>query len=139
MKKAFIILLVAFCFQNSFSQDESGVIKVRKELNNEPILITSEIIASFPGGDSAMQAYLAKTIIYPEDLKNRNIKGRVYCQFIVEKDGSISNEKIIRSSHKEFNNPILDAIRSMPKWSPGIQSGKSARVEFVIPVIFENK
>lgn len=136
MKKTFIILLVAFCFQNSFCQDEPEVIRVRKEVSEDTIFMYVEIMPSFPGGDSALFAFLAKRIVYPDSLKIKGVTGKVYCQFVVEKDGTITNIEIRRSPHIGFNPTVLNAMKNMPKWKTGLQMGKAVRVRFVLPIHF---
>ena len=136
MKKVFTILLVAFCFQNSFSQTEPEVIKVRKEVNEEKIIFVSEIMPSYPGGDSAMFAYIGTQIKYPDSIKEKGVTGKVYCEFVVEKDGTVTNEKIVRSVHPAFDSTVLNAMRNMPKWNPGMQLGKPVRVKMVLPFNF---
>lgn len=136
MKKLFIILLGFLCFQQSFSQDEPEVIKVRKATIEEPIINIVEEMPSFPGGDSALFSFLARQIVYPDSLKAKGVQGKVYCEFIIEKDGSITNEKIIRSQHPAFDPTILNTMRNMPKWNPGMQLGKPVRVKMVLPFNF---
>ena len=139
MKKLFIILLGFLCFQQSFSQDKPEAIKVRKEAIEEPIFIVVEIMPSFPGGDSALFAFLADEIVYPDSLKIKEVQGKVYCKFVVEKDGTISNIEIMRSPHLEFNETVLNAVRKMPKWETGLQMGKAVRVYFILPINFKLK
>ena len=136
MKKLILLLLASFCFHTSFSQDEPDVIKVRKKAVVEEIFTLSEPNPSYPGGDSALFAFLAQQIVYPDSLKAKGVQGKVYCQFVVEKNGELTEIKIIRSPHPGFNPTVLQAMRNMPKWNPGMQLGKPVRVRFVIPIQF---
>lgn len=95
-----------------------------------------EEMPKFPGGPSAAQEYLAKNVKYPAEAYNKGIRGRVIVQYVVEKDGSISNVKVVRGV-----DPLLDAeavrvIKSMPKWEPGKQRGQNVRVKYTMPVTF---
>lgn len=95
-----------------------------------------EEMPKFPGGQSAAQEYLAKNVKYPAEAYNKGIRGRVIVQYVVEKDGSISNVRIVRGV-----DPLLDAeavrvIKSMPKWEPGKQRGQKVRVKYTMPVTF---
>ena len=84
-----------------------------------------------------MYEYLYANIKYPQVAKENNITGRVYLTFVVEKDGSIANPKILRDIGGGCGNEALRVIKSMPKWSPGKQRGKAVRVQFNLPVVFD--
>ena len=136
MKKTCIILAGIFCFHNSSSQTEPKIIKVRKEAVVDEIFTVTEINPTYPGGEEAMFKYIAKNITYPDSLKDKDIYGKVYCQFIIEKDGTISDAKIVRSPHPGFDPVVLKAVINMPKWNPGMQRGKAVRVRYILPVNF---
>ena len=136
MKKVFIILLGFFCFHNSFSQNKP---EVRKEVVEEAIFAVTEINPSYLGGEEAMFKYIAKNMTYPDSLKEKGIDKKVYCLFVVEKDGTITNEKIVRSPHPDFDTVVLKAVKNIPKWNPELQRGKAVRVRFVLPINFSVK
>ena len=90
----------------------------------------------FPGGMSALATYIKENLRYPEEAKQKGIKGRVVLSFVIGSDGSISDVKVMRSVH-----PLLDAeavrlVESMPKWIPGKQMGKVIRTRYNLPVLF---
>ncbi|MBQ7649003.1 MAG: energy transducer TonB [Paludibacteraceae bacterium] len=91
----------------------------------------------FPGGQQALFKYLSENVKYPAIAKENRIQGRVICQFVVNKDGSITDVEVVRSG----GDPSLDreavrVIKSMPNWIPGRQKGKPIRVKYSVPVIF---
>ncbi|MFA7082618.1 MAG: energy transducer TonB [Bacteroidales bacterium] len=92
--------------------------------------------ASYPGGAEAMTTFLAQNIIYPTLAKQKNTQGKVILSFIVEKDGSISNIKIIRDIGEGCGEEGVRIVKLMPKWKPAQQGGKSVRQQFVLPVSF---
>lgn len=95
-----------------------------------------EKMPEFQGGDAALYAYLKKNIKYPSICRENNIQGKVYIQFIVNKDGSIVDPEVIRSVNPYLDKEALRVISTMPKWTPGEQRGKAVRVRFTVPVNF---
>ena len=91
---------------------------------------------SFPGGESAMKSYLKSNVKYPVEAQENGIQGRVIVQFIIEKDGSISDVKISRSVDPSFDREALRVVKAMPKWNPGKLEGIPARVKNEVPVVF---
>ncbi len=102
----------------------------------EKIFTVVEKNPSFPGGEEKLFEYLGKTISYPQMAKEAGVKGKVYVQFVVEKDGSITDIKIIRGIGSGCDDEAKKAVKNMPKWEPGEQRGKPVRVRFVLPVNF---
>ena len=91
---------------------------------------------SFPGGESAMKSYLNSTLKYPIDAQENGVQGRVIVQFIIEKDGSISDVKISSSVNPSFDREALRVVKAMPKWNPGKVNGIPVRVKNEVPVVF---
>lgn len=91
---------------------------------------------SFPGGESAMKSYLNSNVKYPVEAQENCIQGRVIVQFIIEKDGSISDVKISSSVNPSFDREALRVVKAMPKWNPGKLQGIPARVKNEVPVVF---
>lgn len=110
-----------------------------KPLSEETPFIVVEKMPEYPGGIGAMHDFLAKNIEFPQTAIETGIKGTVYLYFIVEKDGSISNIKIIRGIGGGCDQEAGRVISKMPKWNPGSQRGKPVRVSFNIPVVFDLK
>ena len=96
-----------------------------------------DVIPSFPGGDKAMWEFFDKERVYPESCLREKKQGRVLVSFIVEKDGSLSNLKVIRSVNSEFDKEAIRLVKSMPKWTPAIKDGKYVRCKYTMPVTFK--
>lgn len=95
-----------------------------------------EINPSFPGGEAAFGKFLQNHIRYPAIAKENNITGRVFIQFVVERDGSLTDMKILRDPGSGLGDEALRVLKSSPKWTAGIQNGKPVRVQFTVPVNF---
>ena len=95
-----------------------------------------DIWPEFPGGPDSMFAFLYRIIKYPKKAIRKNITGVVYAGFVVEKDGQISNVKILRDIGGGCGKEVLRVINAMPKWKPGIFNGEPVRTEFVFPITF---
>ena len=90
----------------------------------------------FPGGNEALMKWLNKNLKYPASAQENNIQGRVMVQFVVNKDGSIVDPKVIKSVDPALDKEALRVVSVMPKWQPGKQRGKTVRVRFTLPVTF---
>jgi TonB family protein len=102
----------------------------------EPVFSVVEKMPSYPGGDEARIAFLVQNIKYPEEAKKKGIQGKVFVSFIIEADGSITNVKVLRGFDKSCDQEAVRVIKLMPKWNPGIQEGKTVRVQFNLPIKF---
>lgn len=91
----------------------------------------------FSGGKEKMIEYFSSNLQYPEQAKKNNIRGRVLISFIVEKDGSITNCKVIKSVSPELDNEAMRVISSMPAWKPGKKDEQPVRVKYTIPINFQ--
>jgi len=96
-----------------------------------------EVMPSFPGGDKARIKYLSGAVEYPKEAKEKGVQGTVYVGFVVEKDGSVSDVKIMRGLGSGCDEAAMSAIEKMPKWNPGTQRGKAVRVGYTIPISFK--
>jgi TonB family protein len=90
----------------------------------------------FKGGIQAFYKYLGKNIIYPKYEKLHNIQGRVIVLFIIEKDGKVSDVKILNSVSENIDNEAVRVIRNSPDWIAGVQYGRNVRVEYTVPLSF---
>lgn len=95
-----------------------------------------ETFSQFPGGHIALVEYLSKNIKFPKEKEKGNVRARVVASFTVDKDGSITDAKIVRSQGEAFDNEALRVINGMPKWIPGTQNGKAVRVKYILPITF---
>ena len=95
-----------------------------------------EEMPSFPGGQQALMTFLSQNVKYPKECKDSAIQGRVVCSFMVEKDGSLSGFKVVKSVHPKLDAEVLRVMKLMPKWYPGKMLGETTRVRYNIPVTF---
>lgn len=95
-----------------------------------------EQMPSFPGGTSALMAYLSSHVKYPAVAEENGIQGRVTVQFVVEKDGSVTDVKTMKSVDPSLDREAERVVKSMPKWIPGKQNGSAVRVKYFVPVVF---
>jgi protein TonB len=108
-----------------------------EEEEEEVIFMVVESMPEFPGGQQALFKYLADNVKYPVIAQENGIQGRVICQFVVNKDGSIVDVVAVRSSGEaSLDKEAIRVIKSMPKWKPGKQRGKPVRVKYTVPVNF---
>lgn len=106
----------------------------RQEPNT--VVENSDEAPSYPGGDGAMMAYLANNVQYPLVAAENGVQGRVVVEFIVEKDGSLSDVKVKRSVDPSLDREALRVVKSMPRWNPGKKDGQPVRTIFSMPVTF---
>ena len=113
------------------------VVEEEEEEEEEVIFAVVETMPEFPGGMQAMMTFLSENVQYPPIAKENGIQGRVICQFVIEKDGSITDICVIRSSGEaSLDKEAVRVIGTMPTWNPGKQRGKPVRVKYTIPVNF---
>ena len=91
----------------------------------------------FPGGEEAMFKFISENVKYPQEAKDKNISGRVFVNFVVEKDGSVDEVNVLRSIGGGCDEEAVRVVKSMPKWTPGKQKGKPVRVSYIIPFVFK--
>lgn len=96
-----------------------------------------ESLPTFPGGTSALMSFLSSNIKYPADAFDAKIMGRVVVQFVVERDGSISNVIVVNMVSPSLDREAARVIMSMPKWEPGRQNGEPVRVKYNVPISFK--
>ncbi|KWW31992.1 MAG: periplasmic protein TonB [bacterium P3] len=136
-------------------KNELGIIDASDDANKAqeefvPVVIEEEVVVEeeeifqvveedpeFPGGMEALYKYLGESIKYPTLAKENNIEGKVYVTFVVEKDGSIANPRILRDIGGGCGQEAIRVVKSMPKWKAGKQRGKNVRVQFNLPVSFK--
>ncbi|MGI4020793.1 MAG: energy transducer TonB [Janthinobacterium lividum] len=107
------------------------------EENNEVISFAAvEKLPAFPGGEAAFGKYLSNTIRYPPVAKENNTQGRVIVSFVVEKDGNLTDIKVLRDIGGGCGPEAIRVLQKSPKWTPGIQNGKPVRVAYTMPINF---
>ena len=131
--------------QKTKEQDNSGetskVGEVKKTVPYGPdkngVYQIVEEMPKFPGGENALMDYVAKNVVYPKEAQEKGISGRVFVGFIVEKDGSVSEVKVLRGIGGGCDEESIRVVKAMPKWKPGKQDGKPVRVSYQLPVFFK--
>ena len=109
-----------------------------EEEEEEVVFVIVEKMPEFPGGQQALFKYLSENVKYPVIAQENGIQGRVICQFVVNKDGSIVDVEVVRSGgDPSLDKEAIRVIKSMPKWKPGQQRGKPVRVKYTVPVNFK--
>jgi|GEM_PF-1998433 tonB family C-terminal domain len=126
-----LLAAVGLCTAQTGAQNNDST-----KVDESQIFEVAEKNPRFPGGDEALIQWIAQNIQYPATCQEQNIQGRVFASFIVEKDGSITNAKILRSPHPDLSAETLRLIEAMPRWTPGMQGGQLVRVNFSLPILF---
>ena len=107
----------------------------KPEVANKVFDVVEEM-PSFPGGQGALMAFLSSNIKYPVVAQENGVQGRVIVGFVVEKDGSITDVKVMRSVDPSLDREAQRVVKAMPKWKPGKQNGSAVRVKYTVPVVF---
>ena len=95
-----------------------------------------DVDAEFPGGMEELVMFACMNIEYPEQAQKANIEGKVFARFCVEKDGSVSNIRILKDIGYGCGDAVVKMLKSMPRWKPAKVDGKNVREEFSLPVNF---
>ena len=95
-----------------------------------------EEMPEFPGGIDKMLQFIAENVRVPKCVIAAQVKGRSIIEFVVEKDGTVSDFKVVRSLNKECDEEAVRVLKTMPKWKPGMERGKPIRVKYTVPVKF---
>lgn len=103
----------------------------------EEVFTLVEEYPSFEGGDLAFIKYIQRNLIYPEKARRMGLEGRVFVQFIVEKDGSLTNVIVLRGISGGCNEEAIRVMQNSPNWLAGKQRGRSVRVQMVVPIVFK--
>ena len=105
--------------------------------SNDSIFDVVEVMPEFPGGMEKFMEYLSGNIKYPEEAKEKNISGKVFIRFVIEKDGSINDVQVLRGIGGGCDEEAVRVVKGMPKWKPGMQKGKPVRVSYNLPLSFK--
>ena len=107
------------------------------DMYDEPVDIrVVEDLPQFPGGAAEFMKWLTKNLKYPTTAQNQRVKGRVVAEFIINKDGSVSDLQLVEHLNLACDNEVLRVLRMMPKWEPGVMNAKPCRTKVCIPVVF---
>jgi TonB family protein len=135
---------VQFTIPISFkiSEEQLHLIKVRKALEEskqeeESVLRVAQVMPEFPGGEMAMYRFLGKNIKYPMEDKEKGVSGKVYVQFIVDKNGKVIEPKVIGGVSPTIDAEALRVVSIMPDFKPGTQDGEPVTILYTIPIHFQ--
>ena len=132
------LLVIVFAPARANAQDKTEkTTQTRKDTTtDDKIYEVCEQMPIFEGGDAALLKYLTDSVKYPELAKKHGVQGRVVIGFIVEKDGSLTNVKVLRAVDRALDAEALRVVMGMPKWIPGRQNEQRVRVKYNVPVSF---
>jgi TonB family protein len=108
-----------------------------EEADGDEVCLSAEKYPEFPGGTTALFDFINKNVKYPKSARDKGIEGRVFVQFVVEKDGSLSSFTVLRGVSDELDAEAIRVLKAMPKWKPGMNDGKPVRVQFTMPFNFK--
>ena len=135
MKK---IVSLFVMFMMALGAQAQSVDNVNSNAAKESVYDQVEVKPEFPGGMPALVKYLQENIKYPSAALAEKAQGKAFVRFVVEKDGSITNTEIIKSTGNIYlDKEALRVASNMPKWKPGMQQGKPVRVFFMLPISFK--
>ena len=112
-------------------------VEVTEKLQGTPFYEVVEQMPEYPGGIAASVEYIQKNMRYPEAAEKNGTQGRVTVQFIIDKEGNVTNPKVLRSVDKDLDAEAIRLVGAMPKWKPGMQKGKAVAVKYTLPVVFK--
>ncbi len=133
---ALILLVIVIAPASANAQDKRGkTTQTRKDTaTDDKVYEVCEQMPIFEGGDAALLKYLRENLKYPDKTKDRGVQGRLVIGFIVEKDGSLTDVKVLRPVDIDLDAEVLRLVKGMPKWIPGRQNGKRVRVRYLLPI-----
>lgn len=108
-----------------------------KKATNDKVLEKAEVMPEFPGGEQAMMQFVADNVKYPQEAMDKEISGRVLVSFVIEKDGSIGDVKVVKGIGGGCDEEAVRVVNAMPKWKPGMDNGKPVRVSYMMPIVFK--
>ncbi len=142
----FALAMCVGCGQSSEQKEESVPTDVTKAVeaededtleNGEQVFRVVEVMPKFPGGDAELLKFIAKNVKYPQESQNKGEQGRVICSFVVTKDGTLTNYKVIRGISPALDQEAVRVLQMMPRWTPGTQKGKPVAVKYTVPITFK--
>jgi TonB family protein len=116
--------------------DEPPKVDERLVADTTPVYTSVASLPEFPGGLEAFGKFLSTNIKYPASAREQKIQGRVIITFIVERDGSLSNERVVKGITGDLDNEALRVMKLSPQWKPGMQGNRPVRVQYSVPINF---
>ena len=122
-----------------FATENKYLVTMRNESSGDgskPFDVVEQM-PQFPGGPAALMEFLSKNVKYPQEAYKNGIQGRVIVTFVINKDGSISDAKVVKSVDPQLDEEALRVVHSMPNWIPGRQNGEPVNVKYTVPITFK--
>lgn len=136
LKKSIVLsLIVVLLFaniSNLFGRDHFDGYQDRKEKPH----FTVDVMPSFPGGEKAMQEFIGANLVYPKEVQDASVEGKVVVRFVVTRSGQIEDVVVVRGIHPLCDQAAKDVVKKMPKWNPGKKNGRFVPVYFTLPLVF---
>ena len=123
-------------FCKKYDPEADNVVIIQTKEYGDPVFEKCDQMPQFPGGDAKLMEFIAENIKYPAEATERGLQGTILVNFIVEKDGSISNVKALDGGEKVLSDEAVRVVKTMPRWKPGKQQGEVVRCRFTVPVIY---
>ena len=132
MKKYFLILFLLLSPISLPATTQQG----DDNTTQEHLFIETETQAVFPGGQGALMTWIKDNLKYPENARESHIEGKVIMRLTIEKDGTVTNPRVVRGVNEELNAEALRLASIMPKWAPGKNNGMPVRTYYIVPINF---
>jgi protein TonB len=137
MKKIVLIFLSVVTF-SAFSQSKKPTITDENEDSTVYNSVSIDVRPEFPGGIKMFYKFISSNFNTPEEIVNQKISVKIFVSFIVEKDGTISEIKVIKDTQSELAREVIRVIKAMPKWNPGELNGNHVRSSYMIPITVDS-
>jgi protein TonB len=134
-----LLLLVLMASVGAFAQSAIRYAPVDVEEEDPDEFLIFEMVEMkprFPGGEASMMQFISASIMYPTISMENDVQGRVFVQFVINRDGSIANVKVLRGVDPYLDKEAVRVVSTMPKWEPGMHRGKAVRVRYTVPITF---
>lgn len=117
---------------------EEPVVEITKEVVDDNVIFTVvEQTAEYPGGMAEMSKFLSKSVKYPAAPRRMGIEGTVFVQFVVDKDGTLTDVQVVKGIHVDCDKEAIRVVKAMPAWKPGKQNGRAVRQRYTLPIRFK--
>ncbi len=134
---SFCLMICSFSYQANIGLKNEQAEQFVWTQEDTSIYENPERVPEFVGGEQAMQKFLKSTVRYPEQAIMSGEQGKVWVEFVIEKDGSISNISIYESVSPSLDKESLRVVGLMPKWKPGVHNGEVVRTKMKVPIIYK--
>ncbi len=108
-----------------------------QEVQKEKVYTDADVLPEYPGGIDALIKEIVQNIKYPQTAKEENIQGKVFVQFVVKKDGSVADVKVLEGIDKACDEEAVRVVKGLKQFKPGTKDGKTVAVQMVLPIVFK--